>query len=68
MICLSPNATEVFVAPGGKFKLFTDVLLDGYKTDYSSIEVVEDPVFDQLPDSGLVVKNSDLILKVFGEI
>lgn len=66
MICLSPNVTEV-VTEGGptSFRLATDLELDGHKTDYSNIQVVPDPVFDQLSDGGVfVVKTDDLTLIV----
>lgn len=58
--------TEVASEEGiSSFRLATDLQLDGYKTDYSNIQVVPDPVFDQFPDGGVfVVKTDDLILKV----
>ena len=58
--------TEVALEGGtSSFSLATDFQFDGYKTDYSDIQVVPDPVFDQFPDGGVfVVKTDDLILKV----
>ena len=67
MICLSPNVSEIATTKNGKQRLFnfsTEIIMDGYKSDFKSIQVVPDPIFDQFPDGVLVVKTDDLILAV----